>query len=213
VGIGGAYLCVYGMEGPGGYQFTGRTIQMWNRWRSTEDFPVGKPWLLRCFDQLQFYPVTADELMDLRESFPSGRFKLRIEETTFRLSDYLAFLNDIADEATLAKSRQVHAFEAERERWRMAGLDKIADDATEATADTQSTCPAGMVAVAAPLTASVWQMLVEPGQTVSEGEKIAVLEAMKMEITINAPAAGTVVEIFVTPGRMVEPGQTLLWMK
>ena len=30
VGIGGAYLCVYGMEGPGGYQFVGRTIQMWN---------------------------------------------------------------------------------------------------------------------------------------------------------------------------------------
>ena len=33
VGIGGAYLCVYGMEGPGGYQFVGRTLQMWNRWQ------------------------------------------------------------------------------------------------------------------------------------------------------------------------------------
>ena len=31
VGIGGAYLCVYGMEGPGGYQLVGRTVQMWNR--------------------------------------------------------------------------------------------------------------------------------------------------------------------------------------
>ena len=30
VGIGGAYMCVYGMEGPGGYQFVGRTLQMWN---------------------------------------------------------------------------------------------------------------------------------------------------------------------------------------
>ena len=30
VGIGGAYLCVYGMEGPGGYQFVGRTTQVWN---------------------------------------------------------------------------------------------------------------------------------------------------------------------------------------
>ncbi len=38
VGIGGAYLCVYGMEGPGGYQLFGRTIQMWNRWRSTAEF-------------------------------------------------------------------------------------------------------------------------------------------------------------------------------
>ena len=33
VGIGGAYLCIYGMEGPGGYQFVGRTLQMWNRYR------------------------------------------------------------------------------------------------------------------------------------------------------------------------------------
>ncbi len=33
VGIGGAYLCVYGMEGPGGYQFVGRTCQMWNTYR------------------------------------------------------------------------------------------------------------------------------------------------------------------------------------
>ena len=49
VGIGGAYLCVYGMEGPGGYQFVGRTIQMWNRWRHTADF--SEPWLLRHFDQ------------------------------------------------------------------------------------------------------------------------------------------------------------------
>ncbi len=30
VGIGGAYLCIYGMEGPGGYQFVGRTVQVWN---------------------------------------------------------------------------------------------------------------------------------------------------------------------------------------
>jgi allophanate hydrolase subunit 1 len=46
VGIGGAYLCVYGMEGPGGYQFVGRTLQMWNRYHEVADF-AGKPWLLR----------------------------------------------------------------------------------------------------------------------------------------------------------------------
>lgn len=38
VGIGGAYMCVYGMEGPGGYQFIGRTLQMWNRDRQTDVF-------------------------------------------------------------------------------------------------------------------------------------------------------------------------------
>ena len=38
VGIGGSYLCVYGMEGPGGYQFVGRTVQMWNRYGRGGDF-------------------------------------------------------------------------------------------------------------------------------------------------------------------------------
>ncbi|RTL55728.1 MAG: 5-oxoprolinase/urea amidolyase family protein, partial [Rhodocyclaceae bacterium] len=59
VGIGGAYLCVYGMEGPGGYQFVGRTVQMWNRHKQTADF--SKPWLLRFFDQIRFYPVSQEE--------------------------------------------------------------------------------------------------------------------------------------------------------
>jgi urea carboxylase len=54
VGIGGAYLCVYGMEGPGGYQFVGRTLQMWNRYREIKDF-AGRPYLLRFFDQIRFY--------------------------------------------------------------------------------------------------------------------------------------------------------------
>ena len=43
VGIGGAYMCIYGMEGPGGYQLFGRTIQMWNTWRTTPVFKPGQP--------------------------------------------------------------------------------------------------------------------------------------------------------------------------
>jgi urea carboxylase len=54
VGIGGAYLCVYGMEGPGGYQFVGRTVQMWNTHRSTREFVPGTPWLLRFFSRSTF---------------------------------------------------------------------------------------------------------------------------------------------------------------
>jgi urea carboxylase len=56
VGIGGAYLCVYGMEGPGGYQLVGRTTQIWRRRRPFAD---GSPWLLRCFDRIRWHPVVA----------------------------------------------------------------------------------------------------------------------------------------------------------
>ena len=93
VGIGGAYLCIYGMEGPGGYQFIGRTCQMWNRYKQTTEFTDGQPWLLRFFDQIRFYPVSNAELTKFREDFPQGKVKLKIEETTFRLRDYQQFLD------------------------------------------------------------------------------------------------------------------------
>lgn len=97
VGIGGAYLCVYGMEGPGGYQFVGRTIQMWNPLKETEYFKHGKPWLLDFFDQIRFYPVSAEEILKDREDFLRGRFKIKIEETSFNLGKYEQFLKEHED--------------------------------------------------------------------------------------------------------------------
>ena len=91
VGIGGAYLCVYGMEGPGGYQLVGSTLQMWSRYHAVEDFG-GKPWLLRFFDQIRFYPVSADELLTIRRDFPLGRYALRSEQTTLKRAEYEQFL-------------------------------------------------------------------------------------------------------------------------
>lgn len=95
VGIGGSYLCVYGMEGPGGYQFVGRTLQMWNRYRQTREF--SQPWLLRFFDQIRFYPVSAEELENIRRRFPRGQYPLRIEESSFCLRDYENFLEKEAE--------------------------------------------------------------------------------------------------------------------
>src|SRR5205823_2146041 len=60
VGIGGAYLCIYGMEGPGGYQFVGRTVQIWNRFRRG-GLVQENPWALRFFDRIEWYPVSAEE--------------------------------------------------------------------------------------------------------------------------------------------------------
>lgn len=91
VGIGGAYMCIYGMEGPGGYQFVGRTTQVWNHRhpRDAGSFEPGTPWLLRYFDRISFYPVSAAELMDLRADTAAGRGDVDIAEGTFSLPDYL----------------------------------------------------------------------------------------------------------------------------
>jgi urea carboxylase len=208
VGIGGAYLCVYGMEGPGGYQFVGRTVQMWNRFRSTRDFV--QPWLLRFFDQIRFYPVSAEELLQLREDFPRGRFQLRVEETTFRLADYRAFLASIAPDAAAFKSRQQAAFDAERERWHAAGLDQVPAEPEPELGDELLSLPPGQMGVGASLPANVWQVLVQPGARVQQGDKLVVLEAMKMEIPVMAPVSGVVAKVTCAAGRQVLPGQNLV---
>lgn len=114
VGIGGAYLCVYGMEGPGGYQFVGRTVQVW---RSANR----PPWHLRFFDRIIWYPVTAEELLDLRADMAAGRFEPTIEEGSFTLADHRAFFEREAQSIAAFRERQAAALAAERAAWEQAG--------------------------------------------------------------------------------------------
>jgi urea carboxylase len=121
VGIGGAYLCVYGMEGPGGYQFVGRTVPVWYLDVPTPGDEPDVPWLLRSFDQIRFHPVGAEELLDLRAAAKAGELALDIEPTTFRLGEHLRFLEDEADGIAAFAADQQAAFAAERDRWRRSG--------------------------------------------------------------------------------------------
>jgi urea carboxylase len=209
VGIGGAYMCIYGMEGPGGYQFVGRTVQVWNTYRETKDFTAGKPWLLRFFDQVRFYPVSAEELLQLREDFLTGKFQLRVEETSFRLKDYQAFLAENADSIADFRTGQRQAFAEERERWKVAGQDVVATEEESATPTEDIALPPNGRLVSAHLPGSVWQVVVQEGATINAGDKILILESMKMETAITAPTAGRVEKILVSPGKTVEAGQAL----
>lgn len=121
VGIGGAYMCIYGMEGPGGYQFVGRTLQMWNRGDNQIDFHGGKPWLLRFFDQIRFFPVTEEELIQIRHDFPNGDYNIKIEETQFDFAEYKTFLQTNSSSIDQFKQKQQSAFNAERQRWIESG--------------------------------------------------------------------------------------------
>jgi len=64
--------------------------------------------------------------------------------------------------------------------------------------------------VTAPLAGTVVKMLVQPGQQVSEGESIVILEAMKMETSVSAPKAGQIVEVRAKSGDSVTVGDVLL---
>jgi urea carboxylase len=212
VGIGGAYLCVYGMEGPGGYQFVGRTVQMWNRYRQTTDFRDGKQWLLRFFDQIRFHPVSSDELSELRAGFPYGRHPLRIEESHLDLGEYLKFLDEQHASIDAFSRKQRNSFDAERERWRAAGVAETPLAESVARAEAPA-LPEDCVAITSPVSGSVWQIKVEAGQAVAKGETLVIMEAMKMEIAVIADSAGTVVSIHGEPGAGARAGDTLLLLR
>ncbi|TDV37700.1 urea carboxylase [Pseudomonas helmanticensis] len=209
VGIGGAYMCVYGMEGPGGYQFVGRTLQMWNRYREVAAFD-GKPWLLRFFDQIRFYPVSAEELLRIRRDFPLGRFDLNIEHSQLNLADYQAFLNREAEGINAFRAQQQGAFNAERERWIASGQAHF--DSEEAVTESSEDAPLtdGEHSVDSHIAGNLWQVQVEAGSRVAAGDVLVILESMKMEIPVLAPMAGVVREIRVQPGSAVRAGQRVV---
>ena len=209
VGIGGAYMCIYGMEGPGGYQFVGRTVPVWNRYRTTRCFR--DPWLLQFFDQIRFYPVDHSELMQLRRYILSGRFEPKIEESEFRLADYDRFLADEASSIEAFRLTQRRAFAEERERWQAAGVDASFEEPV--AAPEPSSVPEGCLAVVSPTAGALWKILVKPGQRVEAGETVAIVESMKMELACVAPGSGTIESLLAQEGYPLTPGQNILALK
>ncbi|GLK66948.1 5-oxoprolinase/urea amidolyase family protein [Hansschlegelia plantiphila] len=209
VGIGGAYMCVYGMEGPGGYQLFGRTIQMWNAWRTTKAFMPGHPYLLRFFDRVRFFPVEEAELAEMREAFPHGRYDVRIEDSAFSYRDYARFLADNAEGIVAFQTHRQAAFEAERADWKARGLDSFVSDSGGPAADDEGAVPDGCTAAPSHMTGNVWKLLVEEGDHVSAGQPIVVVEAMKMEMEICAPVSGKIVGMRAKQGRTVRAGDVV----
>jgi acetyl-CoA carboxylase biotin carboxyl carrier protein len=63
--------------------------------------------------------------------------------------------------------------------------------------------------VLAEMAANVWKVVVAAGEDVGEGDTICILESMKMEIPIEATAAGTIAELNVTEGGVVQEGDVI----
>lgn len=218
VGIGGAYMCIYGMEGPGGYQLFGRTIQVWNTYRQTDAFKEGKPWLLRFFDQIRFYPVSAEELAEWRQDFPHGRRSIKVEHSEFRLADYRAFVAENAESIEQFQARRQAAFDTERAEWQRSGefdrVSELVEDAEGGVPDAPVVeVPDGADLLEAPFGGVVWKLMVEPGDEVEAGDVIAVIEAMKMECKIESPNGGTIAMLYMEERQSLQPGAPMLALK
>lgn len=109
VGIGGAYICIYGMESPGGYQLIGRTIQIWDTHQKHPAFK-DSPWLFRPFDRIQFTPVTDDELEETRREISEGAYRYKINPyEVFSVKHYSDFVESVRQETQEFRDKQQEA--------------------------------------------------------------------------------------------------------
>ncbi|CCE76305.1 urea carboxylase [Clavibacter nebraskensis] len=213
VGIGGTYMCVYGMDSPGGYQLVGRTLPIWAGVRTRRRaFTGGDPWLLRFFDRIRYHPVSAEELTHLRSEMAADRLELDIRPGEFSLREHEDMLTRDADPIAAFRARQATAFEAERAAWEAAGEFATREEAVGAGAaedDVRSRLPEGATVVEAPMAGAVWKVEVPTGASAAAGAALLVLEAMKMETPVRAPHDLRVVEMLVEAGATVAAGQPL----
>ena len=67
-----------------------------------------------------------------------------------------------------------------------------------------------MADIEAHITGTVWKIEVAVGDEITEGDTVAILESMKMEMPVEAEDEGTVKEIVVAEGQAVSEGDTLI---
>ncbi|MQA29211.1 MAG: hypothetical protein GEU82_05135 [Luteitalea sp.] len=70
--------------------------------------------------------------------------------------------------------------------------------------------PGGPQSLRAPMPATVLEVLVAPGAVVKQGDTVLILEAMKMELPVRAPADGTVVAVHCREQELVQPDTVLV---
>ena len=212
VGIGGAYLCVYGMEGPGGYQFVGRTVpDVEPLSRETADFRAGKPWLLRFFDQIRFYPGQRARAALDPGRFPPGESRSRWSRRRSASRTTARFWpsNEARSRRSAPAAGGLHR--RARALGRAAASARRARPAAARRWPKRRSPPAG-----SDPGARHRQRLGNPDRSrrARGGRRLAgVVEKMKMETPVVAPEGGTVVALCCAPGALVRAGQPLLALR
>ncbi|KAJ6441239.1 urea amidolyase [Purpureocillium lavendulum] len=212
LGIGGCFFSCDPVDAPGGYVNFGRTLPGWDKFCVNGVFG-DRPWLFENFDQLSFYAVDEDEFDRIHSRFQAGKFDFEIERTEFDVDEYARFCASISGEAAEFRARQeaATAIEVEKERALWAQWQeeqKVEKDPLPSLDDIDDS-----LKIQADMHASIYKLHAKKGSRIKAGEVLVVLEAMKMEVNVLAPAAQdglTVESIVVAPGDVVKPGDTLI---
>ena len=214
VGIGGIYMCIYGMDSPGGYQLVGRTIPIWNKFTQNSDFKKGEPWLFQYFDQIKFCEVSEEALQEHRKDFAKGLFHLNIRQEMFSLKAYLQFLQTHDTEIKQFKAQQQLSFDEECLLWvqeeaKMREMTKSGSVSTESHLRDTDLEKENTDKITATITGNIWAVLVKTGDLVKAGTRLVTLEAMKMEFHICADEDGIVQTVHCQKGKLVQQGEVL----
>lgn len=207
VGIGGNYMCIYTMESPGGYQLVGRTIPIWDK-LSLGNCTGGKPWLLTPFDQVEFYPVSEEEIDAYTEEMSAGKFDVEIVDSVFNHGDYMKWISDHYE--SIEKFTKLQGGERLEEFNRLIQIsnDEIESSGVKEIEDEDYGEDAELVY--SEFSGRFWKSLVEEGQEVTLGQGLVVIEAMKTEMIVTASKAGTVTKVCNKNGDMIDAGDLVV---
>lgn len=208
VGIGGMYMCIYAMDSPGGYQLVGRTIPIWDKLK-LGSHSAEHPWLLTPFDQVEFYPVSEEELEAACEDARNGKFEVVVEDSVFDHGDYLKFIEANKESIEAFEHRQSGEKAAEFAKLIQVANDELEEHSAGKGAE-EETFPEDAELVYSEYSGRFWKPLVKVGDVVSEGQGLVVVEAMKTEMVVNATKAGKVLKIVHTNGDMVDAGDLVV---
>ncbi len=154
---------------------------------------------------LQF--LSGDKLCSLAIAYGASEYRVRIGDReyaaagTLRDKELAATIDGLRTQATVVEAAGVwHVFFGGR-RWPLRRVDPLASRANDSAQEGS---------LLAPIPGRVTMLLVQPGERVAKGTPLMVLEAMKMEYTIAAPAAGSVRVFAFGVGDQVPEGKQLL---
>ncbi|KAJ3987452.1 allophanate hydrolase subunit 2-domain-containing protein [Lentinula detonsa] len=185
VGLAGLVSAIYPIESPGGYQLYGRTLPAWQTWGRGSNFSMDRPWLLQPFDQIHFEVVTEEEYTKLEQSFDAGQYSFKMENCTFSMKEYAAFIKSVEAETILFRNKQAEAVLQQEQKEKVLLEEWIGEQRKYSTRSELNEIVS--VSLAAPLSAMIWKVLVNPGAIIQhEDEILFILEAMKTQIPVKA---------------------------
>ncbi|GKT47169.1 urease [Colletotrichum spaethianum] len=211
VGIGGQYMCIYGMDSPGGYQLVGRTLPIWDDVTASAVASRGdsKPWLFRLFDRISFYPVSETDL-DAAVTQDRMTDLIKIEEGGLDLEEYESWLE--ANKADIEATRSLRAEAIRSVPFMEELLQPYNPPETERRGvfgeEGEDNVPGERVKAQMP--GRCWKCEVKAGDEVEVGDALVWIESNKMEIKIGSPVKGRVAKMLVVEGDIVGPYDDLL---